>query len=485
MYYLLNDRFSLRGWEKLPYALVDSEAHRASFLSGKTFETLNLCNGKIDFSLPMIGEERRKIARELVEQGIVSPSAPGKTIAEHQKYRCYPNRFMESAHWSITGCCNCQCRHCYINGAENRYGEISHEDAMKIARGLVDAGVLQCSITGGEALVREDFWEILDCLLEGGIYISTIYSNGFLVNDQVLDRMEERGIHPEFNMSFDGIGYHDWLRGMNGAEEAVRRAFELCQKRGFPTGAEMCIWKDNYHTLRDSINYLASVGCRGIKLNPIGNTGAWLEGGYQEKHGLSVEETFRVYYDYLDDFYRDLPRISVNLGGFFMGHGSEPDLYRIPAIQMTDDPSHICMCAHARTSMYISAEGRAMTCMPLANFDDFQKDYPKIQEIGVQACLSDSKYMELVNIRASEVLEHNDKCRECPYKNVCLGGCRAAAMLVYGDVLAPDDTICSIFRDGWTKKIVEKVKRLRPEAECLELKQMKNTSRLGKGVDDR
>ena len=221
MNYLLNDRFSLRGWEKLPYALVDREEHQAFFLSGQTFETLELCNGKIDFSLPMVGEKRRKIALELVEKGIVSPSAPGETIAEHQKYRCYPNRFMESVHWSITGCCNCRCRHCYINGAENRYGEISHQEALTIARGLVDAGVLQCSLTGGEALVREDFWEILDCMLDGGIGITTIYSNGFLVNDQVLDRMEERGIHPEFNMSFDGIGYHDWLRGVNGAEKAV------------------------------------------------------------------------------------------------------------------------------------------------------------------------------------------------------------------------------------------------------------------------
>ena len=344
---------------------------------------------------------------------------------------------------------------------------------MAIARGLVDAGVLQCSITGGEALVRKDFWEILDCLLDGGIEITTVYSNGLLVNDQVLDRMEERGIYPEFNMSFDGIGYHDWLRGMKGAEKAVRHAFGLCRKRGFPTGAEMCIWKDSYHTLRDSINYLASVGCRGIKLNPVGNTGAWLEGGYQEKHGLSEDETYHVYYDYLDDFYRDLPKISVNLGGFFMGNGLEPDLYSIPAIHVTDDPEHICMCAHARTSMYISAEGRALTCMPLSTMDDFQKDYPKIQEIGVQACLSDSKYMELLNTRSSVVLEHNSRCRECPYKNACLGGCRAAALLVHGDILAPDDTICAIFRDGWMKKIVEKVKMLRPEAECVELKRMK------------
>ena len=53
----------------------------------------------------------------------------------------------------------------------------------------------------------------------------------------------------------------------------------------------------------------------------------------------------------------------------------------------------------------------------------------------------------------------------------CLGGCRAAAMLAHpGDVLAPDETICAFFRDGWMYKVVDKIKKLRPQAECPEYK---------------
>lgn len=55
----------------------------------------------------------------------------------------------------------------------------------------------------------------------------------------LLDALEARGIRPEFNMSFDGVGTHDWLRGIDGAERDVERAFLLCRERGFPTGAEM------------------------------------------------------------------------------------------------------------------------------------------------------------------------------------------------------------------------------------------------------
>lgn len=45
---------------------------------------------------------------------------------------------------------------------------------------------------------------------------TTVMSNGLLMNERVLDEFEKRGIKPEFNMSFDGIGCHDWLRGIPG-----------------------------------------------------------------------------------------------------------------------------------------------------------------------------------------------------------------------------------------------------------------------------
>ena len=477
MYYRLNKKYSLRGWKKLPYAIVDNEVHAATFVNKTAFDALELCNGQIDLDLPLISNDIRRMVGKLEEQGIISPCSPGESIAEHQKYRRYPNRYMQMVLWSITGCCNSKCRHCYISGGENRYGEISHADAMKIAGDIRDAGVLCCSITGGDPLVRKDFWEILDCLLEGGVYVSTIYTNGYLVNDELLDDLEKRGIRPEFNMSFDGIGYHDWLRGVDGAEKAVRRAFLLCRERGFPTGSEMCLWKENFHMLRDSINFLASVGCRSVKLNPVGDIGAWREGGYQEKHGLSMEETYGIYYDYLDDFYADLPDIIVEMGGFFRACGSAPDTYTLPAVHTPGDPEKVCLCAHARNTMYISAEGRALMCMPFSCMDDFQKDYPKVQEIGLQACMTDSQYLELVNLRAARILEHNTKCRECPYKRVCLGGCRAEAMGSHpGDVLAPAEGNCKFFRDGWIPKIVDKVRSLRPEASCARLADLESVT---------
>ena len=177
--------------------------------------------------------------------------------------------------------------------------------------------------------------------------------------------------------------------------------------------------------------------------------------------------------NYLEDFYNDLPNMHLSLGGFFAANGRDPDVYSIPAVHVFKDPENKCMCAHARTSMYISAEGRALTCMPISNDDEFQADYPLIHELGLKNCLTESKYLELINTRSGTVLEHNEKCRSCEYRKLCLGGCRAAGLMCHpGDILAPDEYTCELFRNGWLQKLEEKIAALRPTAECWELKHL-------------
>ena len=109
MYYKLNDEWLLRGWEKLPYALVDRRDGSAHFIRKSEMQALQYCNGAIDMDIPLIPEECRKLLPILIEQGIVHQCEPGDRIQPKQEYRFYPNRYIRTAHWSITGKCNYRC----------------------------------------------------------------------------------------------------------------------------------------------------------------------------------------------------------------------------------------------------------------------------------------------------------------------------------------------------------------------------------------
>ena len=468
-YYLLDKRYRLCGWERLPYAVIDRKWAKASFIDREVFDALRLCNGQVDLSLPLISEGIRAKVRELEQEGIVKACKKGEALSPKQEYRLYPNRYMDTIHWSVTGRCNCRCRHCYMSAPDARYGELSHEQVMKIVQEMADCGVLSCSITGGEALVRRDFWDIIDGLLSEEIAIPTIYSNGFLVTESFLQGLSERGIKPEINMSFDGCGHHDWLRGIKGAEDAVRRAFKLCREYGFPTGAEMCLWKENASSMGETFHTLASLGCSHVKTGLIFPAGVWKDSGYAKEHTISDDSLLKLYLDYLDEFYENPPGIEVQLGGFFYADGRKLDRYSIPAVLSYASASNASICIHARNTMYISAEGRALPCMALSSMDEFIKDYPLVQEAGISKCLTDSKYMELIDMRAREIFRHNEKCRDCVYQKFCMGGCRAGAMRYHeNDFLAVDEIICRIFREGWLDRIFEKVSKHNPKAICRE-----------------
>lgn len=482
MYYRLKNRYLLRGWEKLPYALADRTTGRVIFILAEEMSALELCNGRINLDLPIIPENIRKMIPQIEKNGIIEPCAPGDSIRPEQEYKRYPARYIRTAHWSLTGRCNYRCKHCYMSAPDAKYGELSHEQIMKMIQELADCGVMNVSLTGGEPLLRSDFLEIVDALLERDISITQIYSNGALVKEPILKALDERGIHPEFNMSYDGVSWHDWLRGIPGAEDAVDRAFRLCRDMGFPTGAEMCIHQGNKHLLRESVNHLHDVGCRSLKTNPVSNIGEWLKNGFGES--IPKEELFRLYLDYIPQYYEDGMPLSLLLGGFFSASPDKPDQWDIPLYHYPSNPEKCCVCSHARKVMYISPEGRTLPCMSLSGMK-IQDEFPLIPEKGLSSCLTDSFYMDFIDTRADKVLKHNPECVNCIWNRWCLGGCRACGLESSGesDLMYKDPMSCHMFINGWVGRLTEMMLRIRPDSESPVTKDIELMELLGIGSD--
>ena len=283
------------------------------------------------------------------------------------------------------------------------------------------------------------------------------------MDDRLLDQLEERGIHPEFNMSYDGAqGWHDWMRGVPGAGDAVLAAFDRCHERGFPTGAEMCLHQGNKHLLRESINTLAAHHCKSLKVNPVAGTETWERLG--EDRSITMEEVFEAYLDYIPFFFEDGAPLSLHLGGFFMGEPNGKD-WTIPNIEKNPDecdPAECALqvtCGHARQTLYLSPEARMLPCMSLSSMP-LQENYPLATEIGLRQGLSDSEYLSLIDTRVSELWEHNPECAQCEHRGACAGGCRASALLTTpDDILAPDRGRCLMLKGGYATRVRETVEK--------------------------
>jgi radical SAM protein with 4Fe4S-binding SPASM domain len=120
--------------------------------------------------------------------------------------------------------------------------------------------------------------------------------------------------------------------------------------------------------------------------------------------------------------------LQLMLGGFFLcDKGS--DKYSIPCKKY--DGSARCLqysvCKSARNTMYISADGRLLPCIPLTG-TEIQDEMPDILETGLIEALSDSRYLKLIDMRLEDILRENEECNQCEHRLYCGGGCRATAL---------------------------------------------------------
>ena len=120
MFYKLKSDYMLRGWKLLPTGVINRRTRQFKFLSRKKFDVLNMCTGLLDSENFLFNDEQRKIMEELRAEGYVEANDTSSPLEDGQAYKFYDNRFMHNAHWSITGKCNCKCRHCYMSAPQHK-----------------------------------------------------------------------------------------------------------------------------------------------------------------------------------------------------------------------------------------------------------------------------------------------------------------------------------------------------------------------------
>lgn len=133
--------------------------------------------------------------------------------------------------WELTYRCNERCLHCYIVDRDHR-GELTTTEARRVIDELAEAGTLFITFTGGEALLREDFFDIAGYARQRGFAIRLL-TNGTLVTPAVADRL--RALRPlTVEVSVYGVRpeTHDAITQLPGSHERSLRALRLLYERG-------------------------------------------------------------------------------------------------------------------------------------------------------------------------------------------------------------------------------------------------------------
>ena len=331
-----------------------------------------------------------------------------------------------------TARCNFDCRHCYINrpagdrAAKKR--ELGVDEIGRIGAEAAARGAVWCLLTGGEPLLRKDFFQVYQALLSKGLLLS-IFTNAALVTDEHV-RFFRRFPPRDIEVTVYGVTRETYERVTRrpGSFDAFLRGLDRLLAGGLTVRLKAMALRSNKHEIPAIGDFCRARTKDYYRFDPL----LHLRFDRDEARNaviraerLSPREVAR------------LERSDPERFGALQAACAEILPGPPPAGAPLPECRHIFRCGAGRQSFTVGPEGLLRPCSSL-HHPDFLYDLR-------QGSLADAwdRFLPAVLRRESGRREYLEKCGRCPIVNLCLW-CPAHAYLETGELDRPVEEFCRI-----------------------------------------
>lgn len=337
--------------------------------------------------------------------------------------------------WNMSRRCNLHCMHCYIKSEDKDYsGELTTEEAKEFIDDLAEHDIPVLLFSGGEPLLRKDFYELAKYVTDSGIR-AVVSTNGTLITKDAAKKMKEAGIE-YVGISLDGgPETHNKFRGQANAFEKAIEGIKNAMDEGLRAGVRFTLNQLNFNDLDEVIDIVVKEGIPRFCMYHLVYAG---RGKEIEKLDVTKEQSREVI--------EKLMKKSIEL------HDAGVDIEIITTDNHADG-------AYIYNYVLRNEPKRADEVMELLKMHggcSAGHKFANIDNLGdVHACqfwghktlgnVRERKFSEIWNDPKNEFLKMmrekpkhlKGKCGICKYNEIC-GGCRIRAESVTGDLWAED-----------------------------------------------
>ncbi len=189
--------------------------------------------------------------------------------------------------------CNLECAHCYASCGPKATAAIALVDALKLVDELADIGTSHVHLEGGEALIYDGIWELIDAFNRVKIY-PAITSNGLSVKEKTLERLVGKLSKLTFSVDGHKASVHDQIRRRPGSFDRVVAAIAASKRLGIPTHMISVVWKDSVDHVDEIVELAAGLNVDRLLLFSCGKIGA------AEKNWAELQPTQEAWANYLN-----------------------------------------------------------------------------------------------------------------------------------------------------------------------------------------
>ncbi len=330
--------------------------------------------------------------------------------------------------WHLTDACDMRCSHCYIpHNNKKMHNSIATRECKRIINSLCNLSdklsiQTRINFSGGNPLLREDFFEIAGYASGKGIKVGILGNPTSLLSEKVIDKLKEINVF-RYQISIDGLKEnHEKIRG-KGSYDVAMKGIDVLIENEIPAVVLTTITKDNM----TDIPRLAEVCFRkGVsvydfaRLVPVG----------ESRNCSSLMPTPSEYHRFLYEMYntylkikKEKPRVHFGVKDpLWMLLYSELGLLK----PLKNDELIYGGCSIGITELCIDTKGIVYSCRRL--------------EIPVGNALREELYDIFINSKELNKQRDFDKieyCNNCSLSRCCRG-CRAVAYAISGSYFSRD-----------------------------------------------
>ena len=355
------------------------------------------------------------------------------------KYLAFSEQKRPLIFWNLTGRCNLSCSQCYLDAGNQQSGnELSTSGARRLVDEAAACRTPLLMLSGGEPLVRPDFWGILEYARSRDLRVA-VSSNGLLVTKDVAKRLKENQVG-YVGISLDGAraSTHDMVRGLRGSFEGSIKGLKNCVGLGIKCGVRITATKDNFKEVPELLDLTQSLGVPRFCLY-------WL---VPSGRGRSLYQKRRL----------DKDEVAWVLGKLYdSARSSDPEKIETLTVDAPQDGVYVLdrlkkespsrydkareileyvgdTCSAGDRVLNIDPEGNIYPCQ-FAQLENLKVG--SLREGYLATIWNDPSNKVLADLR-SKVDKLKGKCGKCVHRRICTGGCRIRAYFESGDLWSED-----------------------------------------------
>jgi radical SAM protein with 4Fe4S-binding SPASM domain len=367
----------------------------------------------------------------LCKDGLIRlDSEPSQAAPPHFRQSAPPH--LSDVLVEVTGRCNLRCSHCFnsdFNTERAVAREMTTASLLRLISSFDDLNVRRLQISGGEALLRRDLWDVIDAIDEHRIFLDVISTNASLIDDYSANRFGERfRENGALYISMDGINAtsYETLRG-SGTFPRFMRSMDMLFDQGCRVFINTMAVRSNINEMHEMYDWMAAHPCvKGWRIGLPKVLGRYLE--FHEALEVDFGEVILVFKTLLQRWLNDRPSFRLELSDFFRTDSLDSGL--------EDHRNHDNPCKYALTNLSIKPDGTAVFCASL------EIHAPAVLGNVVQDGLAGVWYGERHRRFRQMSIADLPACANCRYVRICGAGCRSNALLSFDDIHAQDPRAC-------------------------------------------